>query len=69
MTAIKTDGVEGRSDIYRVDPCKVVFEPGFNRRKDFGDMESLIKSITQSGVVTPIRVRVRRDGETEYLSR
>lgn len=45
-----------RKDITYIDPRKIFVEEGFNKRTDWGDMESLKQSIIKNGIKSPLRV-------------
>lgn len=53
---------QGRSDVHRVDPRKLVIEPGWNTREDNADLEAhidmLAQSIAEIGVRKPIEVKL-----------
>lgn len=66
----KTTGIaqfsEGRSDIHRVDPRKLVIIPGWNNRDEGPELDEhidmLAQSIAEVGVKTPIQVKLE-DGK------
>lgn len=45
-----------KSDIYRIDPRKIVVKENFNSRTDFGDIDELASQIKAQGVLNPITV-------------
>lgn len=55
-----------RTDLMLVDPNNITVEPGFNVRKDMGDIEGLALSLVIDGLLVPIEgYKVR--GEDRYV--
>lgn len=61
--AIKLEGIQGRTDLYKVDPTKIVVQDGHNTRINFGDLDGLSESIENEGVKKPISVKKGPNGE------
>lgn len=55
-----------RDDLKKVDPRNIEIEPGFNKRVDYGDIESLARSVVECGVIEPIEGFKKR-GEDKYI--
>ena len=55
--AIKAIGIVGRTEIAKVDPRQIVVDEAINIRQEYGDIETLKKSIEQNGLMMPILVR------------
>jgi len=70
MIMAKATGIaqfsEGRSDVHRVDPRKLVLVPGFNMREESPELDEhideLAQSIAEIGVKKPIEVKLE-DGK------
>lgn len=62
--AVQHKGIEGRSDVYRINPQFIHVEEGWNPRISFGDEEDeeLKNSIIENGVLIPIRVKRNDEG-------
>lgn len=62
--AVKHEGIEGRSDVYRVNPEFIKVQEGWNPRVNFGGEadEELKDSIVENGVLIPIRVKKNGEG-------
>lgn len=69
MATMKTfDGVESvRSDSVRINPDFICVEEGFNRRTDWGDIESLADEIKAQGVLAPLTLRTKKDDPSKSL--
>ena len=52
---MKTMNKEKRTDLPKVDPKALKLIEGFNIRSEYGDIESLAKSIAERGVMVPLR--------------
>ena len=46
---------EGRSDLTKIDPRLVIVDETFNIRKDYGDINELMLSIIENGVIKPLQ--------------
>lgn len=57
-----SDAIISKKNFHYVDPTKVIVQDGWNSRKDFGDLESLMRSIIESGVLNPIHCKKDEDG-------
>ena len=55
--AIQHESIVKSGSVYYLNPEKIQIEEGWNPREDFGDIESLKKSVHENGVLVPIRVR------------
>lgn len=49
-------------EVVKIELAKVKIREGFNVRTDYGDVESLSKSILENGQITPARVDAMADG-------
>lgn len=54
MAGIK-ELAEGRGNLYAIDPRKIETLEGWNAREDYGDVESLMNSIVESGLREPLK--------------
>lgn len=55
-----------KSDIYKIDPRRIIVKDGFNSRQDF-NIDPLAEQIREKGVLNPISVQVvKKDGEDYY---
>lgn len=61
MAGIK-ELISGRSDLYRVPLEKILIDPEFNVREDYGDMEELSKNIAENGQKVAGIIRLSEDG-------
>ncbi len=55
-----------KKDVYSISPDNIIVEKGFNPREDYGDMDHLIKSIRENGVLVPLRGYKER-GTNNYI--
>ena len=55
-----------RVDMFMVDPQNIIIEDGFNVRTDYGDIEGLMRSIVENGLLEPITVSKVRN-EDKYI--
>lgn len=66
-TGLKSEIIETkRDDLKKVDPRNIEIEAGFNKRVDYGDIESLARSVVEVGVIEPIEGFKKR-GEDKYV--
>jgi ParB/RepB/Spo0J family partition protein len=56
-----------RGDLLKIDPRNIEVEEHFNRRMDYGDMETLENQIRENGVLSPIKVRKKKDSDKFIL--
>ena len=54
---------EKRKDLFQIDPRCIIVDENFNVRADYGDIESLARSIAENGVMTPLRGYRGENGE------
>lgn len=57
----------GRSELHNIDPRVIQVFPGFNVRKDMGDIKGLAASIRENGVQEPLQVFIKDN--TVYVDR
>jgi ParB/RepB/Spo0J family partition protein len=59
------------AEVYELDPNQIVFEEGFNRRRQYTGIEELAQTIKMHGQVNPIQVFKARSGENKgkYVAR
>lgn len=50
-----------KTDIYNIDPRRIVVVDGFNSRTDFGNIEELAAQIKEQGMLNPITVIPQKD--------
>lgn len=60
-------GVVKQTSLNWIDPTAIRRKPGFNPRFEFGDIESLARSIAANGVLNPLRVRKADVGVYELV--
>jgi ParB family transcriptional regulator, chromosome partitioning protein len=63
------EAINGRTDLYRVDPRQVKIVQGWNPRSlfDAEKLEELKESIKENGVLMPIRVKINADNEMTLI--
>ncbi len=61
---IEQDAI-GKKTMYELSPAIIEVDPGFNVRKDMGDMESLTADVRFNGVKMPLQIR--REGSHYFL--
>lgn len=52
-----------KTDIYNIDPRRIVVVDGFNSRTDFGNIDELAAQIKEQGVLNPISVIPQKDDD------
>lgn len=60
--AIDHEGIEGRDNLYKVNPRFIKVKDGWNPRTDFSGEDDLMKSIIENGVLQPLKVK-KVDGD------
>lgn len=55
-----------KTDLLLVDPRNIIVEEGFNVRKDYGDIEGLMQSIIENGLLEPLSASKVR-GEDKFI--
>ena len=53
----KHAAIKGKKDVFWLDPHLIKIRPGWNPRKDLGDLTELKDSIKEEGVIVPINVK------------
>ena len=57
-----------KAQVFDIDPRKIDIIDGFNKRKDFGDIDELAAQIKEEGLLEPITVvPYMKDGEERYF--
>lgn len=67
MRVQEISGVKGITKILKVDPRCIVVRKSWNPRIDFGELEDLMNSIIENGLLVPIRVRQNAQNELELI--
>jgi len=57
-----------KTDVFQIDPRRIVVMDGFNSRSNFGDIDELAAQIKEQGMLNPISVQSFKDenGEERY---
>lgn len=61
MTEATNTNKTTKTDIYNIDPRRIVVVAGFNSRTDFGNIDELAAQIKEQGLLNPITVKPVKD--------
>lgn len=55
-----------RGDFFKIDPRNIEVIPGFNLREDMGDLAVLKEQIRENGVLTPLKLRKKKNDTEKF---